>query len=153
LPATTNPNLLFIYVRAIAVLFLFVIMMLDVKTVSLTKDSLKYFPFGCFLGILFLGEIFLTISKTFKSNPYVSSFLSNIHINWFDKVDSFTELESFGQLLYTYYILQFLIAGIILLLAVVGAVVLTLNLVKSPDLIKTQVIFKQLSRTFKNSLI
>ena len=142
-----------IYVGAIAVLFLFVVMMLDIKTVSLPKDSLKYFPFGCFLGSLFLGEIVLIISKSFKSNPYSHSFLSNTQINWFDKIDSFTELEAFGQLLYTYYILQFLVAGIILLLAVVGAVVLTLNMTKSNDPVKTQVIFKQLSRTFKNSLI
>nr|YP_010377278.1 NADH dehydrogenase subunit 6 [Odontella aurita]QYB22927.1 NADH dehydrogenase subunit 6 [Odontella aurita] len=142
-----------IYVGAIAVLFLFVVMMLDIKTVSVTKDSLKYFPFGCFLGILFLWEIVLVILKTFKSNPYSHSFLSNIYVNWFDKLDSFTELQTFGQLLYTYYILQFLVAGIILLLSVVGAVVLTLNMVKYKKAVKTQVIFKQLSRTFKNSLI
>ena len=43
-----------IYVGAIAVLFLFVVMMLDIKTVYLVKDSLKYFPFGSFLGIVFL---------------------------------------------------------------------------------------------------
>ena len=63
-----------------------------------------------------------------------------------------TELETFGQLLYTYYIVQFLIAGIILLLAVVGSVVLTLNTLKTESSPKNQVIFRQLSRTFKNSL-
>ena len=46
-----------IYVGAIAVLFLFVVMMLDVKTVYLAKDSLKYFPFGSFIGAVFLIEI------------------------------------------------------------------------------------------------
>ena len=141
-----------IYVGAIAVLFLFVVMMLDVKTVGLTKDSLKYFPFGSFLGIIFLGETFLIISNSFKSNPYSSSFLYNIYTNWFDKTDALTELETFGQLLYTYYIVQFLIAGIILLLAVVGSVVLTLNTLKTESSSKNQVIFRQLSRTFKNSL-
>jgi len=142
-----------IYVGAIAVLFLFVVMMLDIKTQSITKDSLKYFPFGFFLGVLFLGEILLIISKAFQINPYSSSFLANIYSNWFDKLDAFTELEAFGQLLYTYYIVQFLVAGIILLLAVIGAVVLTLNTTTTKKTVKTQIIFKQLSRTYKNSLI
>jgi len=142
-----------IYVGAIAVLFLFVVMMLDIKTVSLPKDSLKYFPFGCFLGILFLGESVFIILNTFKSNPYCYSFLANIYISWFEKIDTFTELETFGQLLYTYYILQFLLAGLILLLAVIGAVVLTLNMLNLKQNVKTQVIFKQISRKFKNSLV
>jgi NADH-quinone oxidoreductase subunit J len=65
-----------IYVGAIAVLFLFVVMMLDVKTVYLAKDSLKYFPFGSFIGIVFLIEIVLIIPTTFESaNPYNVSFL------------------------------------------------------------------------------
>lgn len=65
-----------IYVGAIAVLFLFVVMMLDVKTVYLAKDSLKYFPFGSFIGIVFLIEILLIVPTTFESvNPYDASFL------------------------------------------------------------------------------
>lgn len=65
-----------IYVGAIAVLFLFVVMMLDVKTVYLAKDSLKYFPFGSFIGIVFLIEILLIVPSTFEStNPYDASFL------------------------------------------------------------------------------
>lgn len=65
-----------IYVGAIAVLFLFVVMMLDVKTVYLAKDSLKYFPFGSFIGIVFLIEILLIVPTTFESvNPYDVSFL------------------------------------------------------------------------------
>ena len=69
-----------IYVGAIAVLFLFVVMMLDIKTVHLAKDSLKYFPFGSFLGIVFLIEILLVVPSTFESvNPYNTSFLANYH--------------------------------------------------------------------------
>ena len=65
-----------IYVGAIAVLFLFVVMMLDIKTVYLAKDSLKYFPFGSFIGIVFLIEILLIVPSTFEStNPYDASFL------------------------------------------------------------------------------
>ena len=69
-----------IYVGAIAVLFLFVVMMLDVKTVYLAKDSLKYFPFGSFIGIVFLIEILLIVPSTFESiNPYDTGFLWNCY--------------------------------------------------------------------------
>ena len=69
-----------IYVGAIAVLFLFVVMMLDIKTIYLTKDSLKYFPFGSFLGFVFLIEILIVVPNIFDSaNPYTTNFLSNYH--------------------------------------------------------------------------
>lgn len=139
-----------IYVGAIAVLFLFVVMMLDVKTLNIKKDIVKYFPFGSFIGIIFLTEILLVVSDTFKTNPYINSSLFNYYTNWLDKIDSLTELESIGQLLYTHYVLQFLIAGNILLLSVIGAVSLTIN---TNYITKKQVIFKQLSRTYKNVLI
>merc|ERR1711906_90763 len=69
-----------IYVGAIAVLFLFVVMMLDIKTIYLAKDSLKYFPFGSFLGLVFILEILMVVPVTFEFiNPYNNSFLSNDH--------------------------------------------------------------------------
>jgi NADH-quinone oxidoreductase subunit J len=147
-------SLLFIiiYVGAIAVLFLFVVMMLDIKILNYSKDTLKYFPVGSFIGLIFLIEMFLGIYTNFKSNPYNESFLFNYHTNWFDKIDSLTEIEAVGQILYTYYVLQFLIAGIILLLAVIGAVVLALNISSQSNKNKKQLVFKQVARTYKNSL-
>ena len=59
-----------IYVGAIAVLFLIVVMMLDIKTVNLTKNTIKYFPFGSFISIIFLFEILAIILRNFKSNQY-----------------------------------------------------------------------------------
>jgi len=71
-----------IYVGAIAVLFLFVVMMLDVKTVYSTKDFLKYFPFGSFVGIVFLIEILLSVPSIFEEfNPYNISFLFNFYVD------------------------------------------------------------------------
>ena len=138
-----------IYVGAIAVLFLFVIMMLDIKTVHLAKDSLKYFPFGSFLGIVFLVEILLAVPSTFEFvNPYHVGFLSNPYVNWFNKLDYFTEIVSIGHLLYTDYVIQFLLSGNILLLATMGPVMLVL--VRSTGLGKKQVVFKQLSRTYSS---
>ena len=140
-----------IYVGAIAVLFLFVVMMLDIKTVHLAKDSLKYFPFGSFLGIVFLLEILIVVPGTFEYvNPYSNSFLSNNYSDWFHKLDYFTEIISIGHLLYTDYVIQFLLSGNILLLATIGPV--TLVLVRCVDTTKSQVTFKQLSRTYRSAL-
>ena len=140
-----------IYVGAIAVLFLFVVMMLDIKAVHLAKDSLKYFPFGSFLGIVFLIEILIVVPSIFEPiNPYNASFLFNHYPNWFNKLDYFTEIVSIGHLLYTDYVIQFLISGNILLLATIGPV--TLVLVRSIATAKTQVTFKQLSRTYSSVL-
>lgn len=140
-----------IYVGAIAVLFLFVVMMLDIKTVDFTKSSLKYFPFGSFIGIVFLLEILLLIPTTFDIiNPYNVSFLSNSYLDWCNKLDYFTEIVSIGHLLYTDFIIQFLISGNILLLATIGPV--SLVFVRSFKNSKKQVTFKQLSRTYSSVL-
>ena len=140
-----------IYVGAIAVLFLFVVMMLDIKTIYLAKDSLKYFPFGSFLGIVFLIEILTVVPSIFEpANPYRASFLSNYYSDWFNRLDYFTEIVSIGHLLYTDYVIQFLLSGNILLLATIGPV--TLVLVRSIEITKTQVTFKQLSRTYSSVL-
>ena len=140
-----------IYVGAIAVLFLFVVMMLDLKTINSKKDTLKYFPFGAVIGGVFLTEILMVVGETFKSNPYNVSFLYNSHFNWYERIDTFTEIRSIGQVVYTEYVLQFLIAGNVLLLATIAAVVLTINTNVASD--KKQVIFRQLSRNYKNVLI
>jgi NADH-quinone oxidoreductase subunit J len=140
-----------IYVGAIAVLFLFVVMMLDIKTIYLAKDSLKYFPFGGFLGIVFLIEILIIVPSIFESiNPYRVSFLLNHYSDWSNKLDYLTEIVSIGHLLYTDYVIQFLLSGNILLLATIGPV--TLVLVRSIGSVKTQVTFKQLSRTYSSVL-
>ena len=141
-----------IYVGAIAILFLFVVMMLDLKQASTKKDTLKYFPFGFLIGSVFLTEIVLVIDETFKQNPYKVSEISNFYTNWFDKIDVFTEIQAIGQVTYTQFVLQFLIAGNVLLLATLAAVVLTVN-TGTVGKEKTQVIFKQLSRNYKNVLV
>jgi len=133
-----------IYVGAISVLFLFVIIMLNIKITSSIKDILKYFPIGNFLGLVFLIEILFIIFDNFKTNYYTDSFLFNFNINWFYKLDYITDLKALGQILYTHYVLQFLVAGAILLIAVIGAVILTLSPRKI--YVKTQDTFRQVSR-------
>ena len=80
-----------IYVGAIAILFLFVVMMLDTKTYYTTKDTLKYFPVGSFLGFVLLGELIFLIQDNFKSNPYNygDTYIEANYENWFEMIDPF----------------------------------------------------------------
>ena len=117
-----------IYVGAIAILFLFVVMMLDIKNLPKNEtNNLKYFIFGVFAALNFLIIIIPTVTNYYEFNFYNVSMFSNIWTSWYEE-DSITEVEALGQLLYTHYVLQFLIAGLILSLAVVSVVVLTVNL-------------------------
>lgn len=149
---------LIIYVGAIAVLFLFVVMMLDVKILETPKDILKYISIGQFLGSLFLLEIFYFILNTFYMNPYKISSSSkygnisnNYYTNYHNKIDSLTDIKALGQVLYNDYILQLLLVGLILLLAVLGSVSLTMSNISIKS--KRQSIFKQVSRGNKTILI
>lgn len=141
-----------IYVGAVAVLFLFSIMMLDSKLINLNKDYLKYFPFGFIIGVVFFIEMSVTFLKSFLVNPYNNSFLTNYYFNWFNNVDKFCDIEAVGQILYTKYIVQFLISGFILLLAVLAAATLVVNKTTN-KLERKQIIFRQLSRGYNNSII
>ena len=144
---------LIIYVGAIAVLFLFVVMMLDVKYITISKkDAIKYLPFGIVVLGLVLLESLMLIKDSFTFNSYINIELKNFYVNWLDQTDAFNEIEAVGQIMYTQYVVQFLIAGNILLLATIAAVVLTVNTDNKTQLTK-QIIFKQLSRTNKNSII
>ncbi len=139
--------LVLVYVGAIAVLFLFVVMMLDIKVTEYKRDSLiLYFPMALFLGLIFLSEIVLVIHTTFSSTEMLTFSFYN---SWVNLLDSLSDLEVLGQVLYTYYFLYFLLAGIILLVAMIGAIVLTL---KTSKQVKHQVVFKQVLRDKKNSV-
>ena len=91
------------------------------------------------------------IPNIFEStNPYTTGLLSNYHFDWWNKLNYSTEIIAIGSLLYTDYVLQFLLSGNILLLATIGPVVLVL--VRSTFNNKTQITFKQLSRTYSSVL-
>ena len=105
-----------VYVGAIAILFLFVVMMLDIKVTSKSNDFFKYIPVGGLVGSLFIFEIFNTLSKSFvipKSTVLVDNFVS-----WVSTVDKVTNLEALGQLLYTYYFIYLLVATLFIIYCV-----------------------------------
>ena len=138
-------NIIFIiiYVGAIAVLFTFVVMMLNLKVNKLISNIINYFPFRFFIFSLILIELYYLLSQQFLFNFYEISFLFNFYENWFNKIDLNIEVEALGQVIYSSYVIQFLTAGLILLLTVIGSVVLVFDL----NVTETHTVFRQNSRS------
>ena len=137
-----------VYVGAIAILFLFAILMLESKLTDLSRNVMKYIPVGFIFGIVFLFPQLRKISKTFNKNIDYDLFYQNNYQNWYDLTDSTTDVEVYGQVLYSCFVLQLLIAGLILLLVLIGVVYLTNNFNVNKQT-KDQVVFKQLARNVK----
>ena len=135
---------LIIYLGAIAILFLFVVMMLDIKYRELQTSRL-YFPVGALIGSTVLIEVYGAFSKVFSKHTNVSGQEHNAYLNWYDVLDSLPDLYVFGQIFYTHYVLQILIAGLILYLAVIGVAFLTVKSAFNRT-VNEQSIFRQLSR-------
>ena len=113
--------LVVVYVGAVAVLFLFVVMMLDINFVKLREGFLQYLPFGALLGIVLIIELgILFLTKSFSEN----SLTKFVELPVMNEVEN-TKL--IGQVLYTNYFYLFQISGLILLVAMVGSITLTLR--------------------------
>jgi len=140
-----------VYIGAIAILFLFVVMLIDLKTFNLTRPILQYFPIGFIINFFFLIEIVVLLSQNFKFNYYKNTFLFNEFFNWYAKIDFIFEIGVLGQIMYSNFILSFLISGILLFLVIIGVVSLTLNFCNNKSQ-KTQSHLKQLTRTFDRAI-
>jgi len=139
---------LVVYVGAIAVLFLFVVMMLNIKVGRNDNDLFQYLPIGAVIGIIFLMEIFLITSKDYV--PLLNSSLGELPINeWGSMLNYFSNVEILGQLMYTYYFYFFIVAGFILLVAMVGAIILTMQAQAN---VRRQQIFQQVSRNMESAI-
>ena len=114
--------LVVVYVGAVAVLFLFVVMMLDVDFAELRQGFLDYLPIGGLLGVIFLIEMVLFLG-TYYAVP------DALHAAGGAKaaVSSLSNTEQLGRVLYTDYIFYFQTAGLVLLVAMIGAIILTLH--------------------------
>jgi NADH-quinone oxidoreductase subunit J len=114
--------LVIVYVGAVMVLFLFVVMMLDVDFTELRGGAAKYLPVGGLIGAVLLGELLLAVTAwTFA--PQSATLIK-------DRIlppDQLTNTEAIGQVLYTKYVYFFELSGLILLIAMIGAIVLTLR--------------------------
>ena len=113
--------LVLVYVGAVAVLFLFVVMMLDINFIKLREGFLQYLPFGALLGLVLIIEL----GMLFYTESY-----SEISLVEFSNKPLITEIENtkmIGEILYTDYFYLFQISGIILLVAMIGSITLTLR--------------------------
>ena len=163
--------LIIIYVGAITVLFLFVIMMLDINVLIDKKkinNNFGYLPIIFLISFIFFLETFIVFSKIFTSYYHLinNSFFNqkyqvlfsffpekqNIYIyfnvkpflkRFITQLDTITNIETIGQILYSYYTFFFLVSGIILLISLIGSVILTK---KEKRKTFKQNIYKQLSR-------
>jgi len=123
-------SFIIVYVGAIAILFLFVVMMLDIKINDDSFNFLKYGSPSYFVSFVVLFEVTKPLNDLtfFSSSAFLTDYL---WVNWFAEVESISNVQILGQLLYTYYFVFFLIAGFILFVAVLGALMLTLTLNKT----------------------
>mgnify|MGYP003625955911 FL=1 len=112
--------LVVVYVGAVAVLFLFVVMMLDINFAELRQGFLQYLPIGGLVGLILLIELILVVSGWALSPDAIRVGAETAPI-----VSDLTNTEQLGHVIYTKYAYLFQIAGMILLVAMIGAIVLT----------------------------
>ena len=117
---------LIIYLGAIAILFLFVVMMLDIKYNDLQMTRL-YLPAGTLVGGVLFFETQTVFAKLFSSTSSLQGKEHNIYDNWYENIDTLIDVSVLGQVFYTQFLLQILIAGLILYVAVVGVAFLTIT--------------------------
>jgi len=130
--------LVIVYVGAVAVLFLFVVMMLDINFRELRSGTLQYLPIGITVGLVLLVELALVLGTW-----VVSPDLSTVVAAPMPMPDKVTNTHALGLLIYTQYVYLFQAAGLILLIAMIGAIVLTL---RSREGVRRQNISNQVAR-------
>ena len=113
--------LVVVYVGAVAVLFLFVVMMLDINYIKLREGFLQYLPFGALLGIVLVIELGILYLTDTTSN------INNSNTPLEPKIHEVENTKMIGEILYTKYFYLFQICGLILLVAMIGSITLTLR--------------------------
>ncbi|MDC0879760.1 NADH-quinone oxidoreductase subunit J [Hellea sp.] len=131
--------IIMVYVGAVAVLFLFVVMMLDVDFVELKQGFLSYLPVGALVAIILLLEMLMVGAAYFAGETKTVVVRDN----------GVSNLEAFGQVLYTDYAGVFEAAGFVLLVAMIGAIVLTL---RKREGVRKQIPSEQIARTKEKGL-
>ena len=129
--------LIVVYVGAVAVLVLFVVMMLDVDFAELKQGALQYLPIGMMIGGIFLAELLLVVGSWVIGPGIPQAITAPIPA-------TMSNTEAIGIVLYTRYVYFFEVAGLILLVAMVGAIVLTLH---HKERVRRQNILAQVART------
>ena len=129
-------TLIIVYVGAVAVLFMFVVMMLDINFVELRQGFLQYLPIGALVGIILLAELVLVLGGWIMAPQAAHTATAPIPAD-------LTNTHALGRILYTDYLYLFEAAGMVLLIAMIGAIVLTH---RRRTGVRKQVIADQISR-------
>jgi len=130
--------LVIVYVGAVAVLFLFVVMMLDINLTELREGFLKYLPVGALIGVVLLAEILFGLGVLGGHSTTLAGLGKAV-----PPVIAVDNTRAIGRVLYTQYFYLFQVAGVVLLVAMIGAIVLTL---RSRPGVRRQKISEQLYR-------
>ena len=134
--------LIVVYVGAVAVLFLFVVMMLDVDFAELKQGFLSYLPLGGLVGIVLAAELAM-LGLTWQSSPQAESLRAAV------MPEGMSNVEALGTVIYDQYVYFFQAAGLVLLVAMIGAIVLTLR--HKPG-VKRQSVTAQVGRDRKDAV-
>ena len=136
--------LVIVYVGAVAVLFLFVVMMLDINLTELREGFLKYFPVGALIGAVVFAEMLLGLGIIGAGSATITGM--NAHGAQVMAIDN---TRAIGRVLYTQYFYLFQVAGMVLLVAMIGAIVLTL---RSRPGVRRQKVGDQINRTKEQAM-
>jgi len=134
--------LVIVYVGAVAVLFLFVVMMLDINFSELREGFLNYLPVGALIGLILVVELVMVLGG-WAFSPDVATIVPVL------PADQVTNTEAIGRVVYTKYFYLFQASGLVLLVAMIGAIVLTL---RHREGVKKQRIGQQVSRRREDSI-
>ncbi len=137
-------TLVIVYVGAVAVLFLFVVMMLDINFAELRQGFLRYLPMGALVALIVLVELVAVYFASLQTPAPLAAASQVI-----PAVAEVSNTKAIGRVLYTDYIYAFQLAGIVLLVAMIGAITLTL---RSRPGVRKQNISKQIARRRQDSV-
>jgi NADH-quinone oxidoreductase subunit J len=135
--------LIIVYVGAILILFLFVVMLLNIKVVELNENTTRYVPIGAIIGLIFLYQVYFLLTSE------LSSWQPSWSIQDFTFILKVTNIEQLGILLYSEYWIYFLVSSIVLLVSMIGAIVLCLF---HEQTVKRQDIFAQVATEYDSTI-
>lgn len=145
--------LLIVYVGAIAVLFLFVVMMLNVKLLEINEPYWKYSVISFLVVTILFCQVFKVLCMYFNYSMeelWMSRFSSDKNLwDWSILNFSITNVEALGNALFVYFCYSFVLISVLLLLAMISAIILTLNYALQS---KKQLIFRQVARSLDDSV-
>ena len=133
-----------VYAGAIGIMFLFVVMLLNIKLVEITENATRYAPIGIITGFIFLYQILYSFDSI-NTNNSISEYNTTLFTEFFNQ----TNIELVGQLLYTEYWIYFLVSSLVLLVSMVGAIVLCLY---HETGIKRQDLFAQVATQYDKTI-